>query len=1002
MRTHFFLAIPLLISLFPLTVDAETLPEGTLLNLKPLLEEVTNARISNMEHGNDPILLHGQYHLFGFVMRSVNISILGTQSASITSNGAGDYQEISDSTHPSMMIISNSTVELSSLRLICHGEHCSVATLHQSTLSISNSEISPASNVSPFLSTWTLADTSMVTVVDTQVSWKHATSLPLVGTMAHDDKCFVTELSKNSILGRDTDQTRGTLSIIGSGLSFKNTALPLATGPLFDFGFIKNTTQRSMLAASVSLTTSALTNVTSGRRLIGDTQRFPVASQGVICSSISECRNHLYGTGLLDMNFGSGVCCLNSSFSRCESDADPTEGPPAVYLQHRTTHFDQKVSPTFTSFDTCTFSDIHADRGGAIDSLQAGSSLSVTACSFVGCSATRMAGSIFVYPSPSTCSIAVSRCSFVSGVAGDQAGAMQISYGYVTSMTDCVFLNLTSSTFGGALNVNKCPGPVTLSNCLLQKCKQTSTAGDGGAIDTENSKFTFRSLRFRDNSATTLDHGHDLYFKNFVKASMDASSITDCDTDQETIVVYFFNCTGSITPNLVAAPNSLIVSSVSCVASLDSRTAKASLEVDQPIDGTVLMLIDDTNAYEKPNDDSPPSINRMISFDFSSDSTSLECELSFGEWELLQYEANYSLVAFGWKESIVDTNNAVLATPNPPRIVRATCEGGNWEFDAFLSLKARTLGTGSYKVSVKGKSEFWMVVDFVSSGSGGNIFSTKAGVKLQGSDGILDFETRYEIDEVIEISTGESLILDPPRLFFTTPSRPSLTSVGAIAFSDTQKDVVTIKLVGEKLIASPYTLTVSDGSATSTLTAVFDADGMNGEATAVVYSMDGSETIELAFGKTYTIAAFACHFNRIERLLNKVEVTFQARALPSSISKVTITGQDPSVFVSATRLSATSFSALFNVAATASLNSLVFGETYSIASVSNGTELLLNDDVAFKVPSNVRVTAIHPTFSNTIQTGLTLNVEVEGPIHNSKYKLTLTDDIEVEVECSGF
>ncbi|KAK2948653.1 hypothetical protein BLNAU_16394 [Blattamonas nauphoetae] len=90
----------------------------------------------------------------------------------------------------------------------------------------------------------------------------------------------------------------------------------------------------------------------------------------------------------------------------------------------------------------------------------------------------------------------------------------------------------------------------------------------------------------------------------------------------------------------------------------------------------------------------------MISFDFSSDSISMECELHFGEWELRQYEGNYSVVAFEKKESIVDTNSAVLATPNPPRIVRAACEGGNSEFDAFFSLKARTLAKRSFKVDM--------------------------------------------------------------------------------------------------------------------------------------------------------------------------------------------------------------------------------------------------------------------------------------------------------------
>ncbi|KAK2947819.1 hypothetical protein BLNAU_17239 [Blattamonas nauphoetae] len=808
MRSHIFLTVPLIVSLFHLTFHADVLPEGNLLPLKPILEELTNARTSNTAHRNDPIILHGQYHLLEYVIRSVNISIVGAHSSSITSKRAEDNQDISNTEPSSMLIVANSTVELSSLRLICHGDHSSVATIRQSSLSVSNCKIYPASCSSPFLSTWTCADVSMLTVVNTKVTWKqHPTSLPLFGSMPNNHKSLVTESSASSILGRDAGQATGVLSIIGSGLSFSNTALPLATGPLFDFGLNENNTQQSLLAASLSLTTSLMTNVTSRRHFIPDTLRFPFASQKLISSSISECTNHLYGSGCLDFYFGTSFCCQNSSFSKCETDDLPTEGPPKMYLQHQTTPFDQTLSPTLTQFDTCTFRDMNAYRGGAISSFKVGASLSVTKCSFTRCTCGFTGGSVYYNSLSTTESVAVSHCSFVSGGSATHGGGMQFSCCQQGSVTDCVF--------------------------------HTLYATKGGH-------------RF---------------------------------------------------------------------------------------------------------------------------------ELSF------------------------------------PEMCTDRCEDGDSGFDAFFSLKARTLATGSYKASVKGKSDFWMVVDFEGSPSGGNIFSTKAGVKLQGEDAVLDFETTYELDEVVEVSTGETLVIDPPRLFFTTPSRPSLDSV----------DAITIKLVGEKLFTNPYTLTVSDGSSTSTVTAVFDADGVNGETTAVLYSMDESKTIQLTFGKTYTITGITCpglnhpaftpnlpivvptEPARVEKVVSAalndaqttVEVTFQARALPSTISTITVTGQDPSVVVSIKRFSDTSFSALFNVAETASPTSLVFSETYTIASVSNGTDLLLNDDISFTVPSNARLTDIGTAFSNNVSTGLKVELTVAGSIHNSKYKLTLTDDIEVEVECSS-
>ncbi|KAK2962982.1 hypothetical protein BLNAU_2005 [Blattamonas nauphoetae] len=158
-----------------------------------------------------------------------------------------------------------------------------------------------------------------------------------------------------------------------------------------------------------------------------------------------------------------------------------------------------------------------------------------------------------------------------------------------------------------------CPGPITVSNCLFQKCRHLGGGGLGGAIHSVNSGFTFKSLRFRENLALSHHRGHDLAIE-LTEATRDASSFEDCDTDQEDIQIFFLNF--AITPNLITASTPLAVSSVNSVGSSDNRTAKATLTVDRSISGTVLVLVNNTNAFEMPNDDSPPPITRMISFDF--------------------------------------------------------------------------------------------------------------------------------------------------------------------------------------------------------------------------------------------------------------------------------------------------------------------------------------------------------------------------------------------------
>ncbi|KAK2962929.1 hypothetical protein BLNAU_1952 [Blattamonas nauphoetae] len=104
MPHHIFLAIPLIASLLRLTYTAAEVPDASLLSLKQILDEMTETRSSNVESRNEPILLHGQYHVLEYALRSLNISIIGAQSASIVSSRTEDNQALSNSNTSSMLI----------------------------------------------------------------------------------------------------------------------------------------------------------------------------------------------------------------------------------------------------------------------------------------------------------------------------------------------------------------------------------------------------------------------------------------------------------------------------------------------------------------------------------------------------------------------------------------------------------------------------------------------------------------------------------------------------------------------------------------------------------------------------------------------------------------------------------------------------------------------------------------------------------------------------------
>ncbi|KAK2954295.1 hypothetical protein BLNAU_10794 [Blattamonas nauphoetae] len=301
--------------------------------------------------------------------------------------------------------------------------------------------------------------------------------------------------------------------------------------------------------------------------------------------------------------------------------------------------------------------------------------------------------------------------------------------------------------------------------------------------------------------------------------------------------------------------------------------------------------------------------------------------------------------------------------------------------------------------------------------------SSTISVLLVGDESTLAFGTEYEFESVQREDDASPLILDPPHLFFTTPSGPTLKSVWSISFSDLKKDSITIQLIGELLFVNPYSLTLSDGTSTSTVIAEFDADGVNGEATAILYSMDDSEAVQLGFGKTYTITGFTCPGKdqptltpnlqiivppepaRVEKVVstsltsdqNEVEVTFQGRAIPSTITTVTIAGKDPSVFISATRTSDMLFSASFSVAETVSPTSLLFGETYSNESVSNDLDFFICNDVSFTVPQNPFVSSASFSFVDVQHTRCQISFEGTRLPSSDEYTVCLNPSFSREV-----
>ncbi|KAK2958393.1 hypothetical protein BLNAU_6663 [Blattamonas nauphoetae] len=231
-----------------------------------------------------------------------------------------------DTSHP-LFMFDNSTVSLSKLIFDCGCDGTAVAKVTSSEVVVSSSQI-----ISNSLQTAFVVGTGLdgvgtsISVVDcSHISSTSFVLLPLVCTST----CPPTpsrDSSSTQTLSPDTIPPF--LSVNGVALEISNVELILGTGPLLDFGKLTKSFDRSEKTdeggISTALVGSVLRNVTS-RGCSTEQLVLPRGlSQKLVGTSVTRCTSHLYGTGCLDINAFGSVGCVNTSFSHCSSNDEPT------------------------------------------------------------------------------------------------------------------------------------------------------------------------------------------------------------------------------------------------------------------------------------------------------------------------------------------------------------------------------------------------------------------------------------------------------------------------------------------------------------------------------------------------------------------------------------------------------------------------------------------------------------------------------------------------------
>ncbi|KAK2949957.1 hypothetical protein BLNAU_15099 [Blattamonas nauphoetae] len=948
------------------------------------------ANISGNDHVSAPEvhLDYGTYHSNAFLLDSASLSLHGSDTTICHTSSLVKAETVNDqdlenneyekgNSTPFIFVFSNSTISMSHISLDCGWRGTSVGRISSSRLTIENCPIISNPESSPFVMNngWDDFGSSIFFVDCSHKSIDKLSLLPLVSfTPSH-----ITHASHTD----DVSEMSPTL-VSCSGLSLCDTKLEFGSGPLVAFS--SSTEQYTGFSNRLEtiLIGSKLVNMTSGKGK-GVLEGWS-GSQKILDSYVTLGTDHLYGTTCIDMNLGGSLLCSNTSFSHCHSSLEPEFIENKTYtLQHRKGNEFFKINRFNTedvTFCHCTFLSI-ASNNPAIYRYSSPISITVSESSFSNCSMLSEGAAILsVYTGEGDSLLTISSSLFVDCTA-NKGGAINVRSGTVVTVTNSVFCDNTASSEGGALHVSYSVSFI-MSNCVFERCVASGSSSlGGGAYLSQTPSVLMDSVRFRGCSGW---RGNDVHLYSGVGTIEElAPNITNCDSTSEmpNVVQHPVDYDDTLIPAVPEESTADFVT-IGNTPSEDMTSSTIQMRVSQNVDGEMFVLVDNTNKYTQPNDDSPPAIARLLTFDFSSSTESASQTVSFGEWEVLQYESEYRVIGLSIANTRLSTPSSItLTTPNPPRIVQVICSPGSGTEHCWLQLKGRTLTKGTYTVTLTNPDlSFSVEFDGSKDETTLNMFSSLHSEKLFGDGSRLTFVTKYEVASITLEGSSEPLILDPRRLFFTTPGvQPCLISVGPIRYQDSLKqDILYIPFTTMYALYRTCTVELLSSSSESVSLTVPFSNRNSSTIAVVVYSKDPSE-IKLKYGPTYTVKAMETETTefllgsvlsievppepmRIEEgcvTLNeaKDEATVRLKGEPLVDGIYTLSLAYVWSELTSEAVLSDAGELLFKVEINTSYSSiLTYGQTYTVSLLKLGSDTgLVNSDIKLKVPSVPMATA---------------------------------------------
>ncbi|KAK2960116.1 hypothetical protein BLNAU_4999 [Blattamonas nauphoetae] len=702
-------------------------------------------------------------------------------------------------------------------------------------------------------------------------SGRDGTSISLVNT-THRSSCphtllplgMFSELAQTPSDRSDCSWRDPVHSIRSVSLCLSDCALLGGTGPLVDFSSVGSGGRdvgKASMGVSTWLVAGELRNVSwCGWR---DVVACSLFSQGIVGTSVADSADHLAGTTSLDLNSGGDLLCMNSSFAGCSSSLSPSDGPTYSLQHHSSSHkqyfFGSSTTASAIIFTRCTFhSMIPSTMGSAISHENAPSSLSISECSFANIHSTyNCGGAVHFYHTTAKYPFTLKSSSFVNSSANDYGGSVFIQRATIATISLSFFKN-SAATSSSAEAGGICFRHVTsllLSNSVFQNCSAGSYSyGGGGLSFQECEQLSMNSIQFRECRGYS---GNDVYSYNWTTSEL-ASNVTNCDSTSGSPNWYFSNGGGNDDSLVSQTTTTRTLQSIVSSLGADGVSATLLATVSDVVKGTMLVLVDNTDSDSERPANSAPAIQRLLSFAFASSSTTSSLTVTCGDWEILQLGQTYSVIGSSINGTNLSSNSLTLVMPHPPHFHRAECRSGTGLNHAWFRLVGRKIVAGTYVVHIEGIDDpaFTVSIDGSTEAETLNMFSTEFSISLFGEGSKFSPNTQYEVNLVTMKGSSEEVILDPSRLFFTTPDPPRLTNVGEVRFTDASQSSIEVDLFGVGLTVGDYSLVVSSSSGAEIPLPVDRISSSKGKATAIVYSVTESE-VDLMFGETYTISSLS-------------------------------------------------------------------------------------------------------------------------------------------------